>query len=138
MSSQCNAMLLQAACAKLKLHQMTHFCRIQGTRLPGGLDSTETAATSAGVAHQHDRGGGCVPICTAPALSYVRAAGLLTKSAQVQLPQVALDFGEFVATRESALQPVGLSCFVLQQRKLLGMCTNAAALAFPCGPTQRV
>ena len=68
---------------------MLRLVRVEGRRGAGGLDGAEAAAARAGVAHEHDCGGGGAAVAAAPAVGDVGAARLLADRVQVQAAQVA-------------------------------------------------
>lgn len=74
------------------------------------LDAAEAAPARAGVAHEHDGGGGGVLVVAAPALADVGAPGLLADGVQAQPPQVRLDLAEVgIGARrgDRGLEPLG-------------------------------
>lgn len=57
--------------------------RIRGRRIPTGLDGTESASASAGVAEKHDGGSGNAVSAAIPALANIGALGFLANGVEV-------------------------------------------------------
>mmetsp|Transcript_51494 Transcript_51494/g.164683 ORF Transcript_51494/g.164683 Transcript_51494/m.164683 type:complete len:284 (-) Transcript_51494:196-1047(-) len=98
--------------------------RVQRRGCPRGLDRAKAAAARARVPHDHDGRRGALPGLGVPppALADVGALRLLAHRGELELPQLRLDLGVLLATREDgALEPVGLAGLLLPGGRVDGV-----------------
>lgn len=69
---------------------------------------TSPATASAGIAEDHDGGGGGASFAAGPALAEIWAAGLLTDSVEVELAELLLNLNILLTTGDGLLHPLGL------------------------------
>lgn len=69
---------------------------------------TLPATASAGIAEDHDGGGGGASFAAGPALAEVGAAGLLADSVELEFAELLLNLDILLATGDGLLHPLGL------------------------------